>query len=467
MLADVDRSRSSTEDVPDLGVKGLLIVSTNVDESDGNYSPGDLSLREALLLAAGAPGNDVIQFDNSLRDSTITLVPALRQLVIDSNVDIQGLGADQLTVDAGGSSVTRRVFHVATNVEATISGLTISGGNAQYSEQDDGSGGGILNEGTLTLIDSDVSNNHVGNRGAGILNAGTARLTLIRTAVSDNQAENEYGGAIYNEDLARVVATDVTIARNFESGGIVNHGELELERTSIDHNTSGGVRNYGTATLINVTISDNSSEGSGSGVYNRGVLTLIDSTISGNGGGRFGGGIGNFGDGSVTLENVTISANRAEDGAGIANFATLTASNTTISSNEAETQPGNEAEDWGGGIYNESGTATVRLVNTTISDNSAGMDGGGIYTVSGNPTLYNTLVAGNVRLPGGGHATGRRLWCVRRGQFLQPHRCGRRQHRVYQRHQRQPGRQCCLAAESDAGYVVRQRRSYQNPCAAN
>ncbi len=39
-----------------------LIVSTTVDESDGDYSPGDLSLREAIDLADGTPYSETISF---------------------------------------------------------------------------------------------------------------------------------------------------------------------------------------------------------------------------------------------------------------------------------------------------------------------------------------------------------------------------------------------------------------------
>ena len=38
-------------------------VSTTLDEADGDHQPGDLSLREALVLAQSAPGDDAILFD--------------------------------------------------------------------------------------------------------------------------------------------------------------------------------------------------------------------------------------------------------------------------------------------------------------------------------------------------------------------------------------------------------------------
>ena len=54
-----------------------LVVSTLVDENDGNYSDGHLSLRKALSLAAQPPGDGVIQFKSTLSGGTITLDPSL------------------------------------------------------------------------------------------------------------------------------------------------------------------------------------------------------------------------------------------------------------------------------------------------------------------------------------------------------------------------------------------------------
>ena len=44
-----------------------------VDETDGNYAFGHLSLREALALATTLPGNVRITFDQSLAGQTIRL----------------------------------------------------------------------------------------------------------------------------------------------------------------------------------------------------------------------------------------------------------------------------------------------------------------------------------------------------------------------------------------------------------
>ena len=44
----------------------FFIVDTLVDELDGNYSPGDISLREAVSAANGSPGADTISFAAAL-----------------------------------------------------------------------------------------------------------------------------------------------------------------------------------------------------------------------------------------------------------------------------------------------------------------------------------------------------------------------------------------------------------------
>ena len=135
-----------------------FFVSTLIDEDDGDYGPGDLSLREALSLAAQQPGGDVILFDPSLNGGTITLV--LGQLVIDSNVEVLGPGSDQLTIDADGKS---RVFCVAEGVIAQISALTITGGNTR------GSGGGVYNSGAVTITAAAITDNSTHGDGRGHL----------------------------------------------------------------------------------------------------------------------------------------------------------------------------------------------------------------------------------------------------------------------------------------------------------
>src|SRR5262245_7221234 len=92
------------------------------------------SLRQAILDANGTPGDDTITFSVT---GTIQLAGALPNL--SSNIDIQGPGAEVLTV-RGGYGYIFGISPVGAAVQ--ISGLTISNG-----------GGGIANFGTLTVRD--------------------------------------------------------------------------------------------------------------------------------------------------------------------------------------------------------------------------------------------------------------------------------------------------------------------------
>ena len=83
-----------------------------------------------------------------------------------------------VTVNAGGAS---RVFQVDAGVTASISGLTIAGGNTA------GYGGGLPNYGTATLANCTVSGNSAVRRGGGLYQLdGTA--TLTNCTVSGNSA---------------------------------------------------------------------------------------------------------------------------------------------------------------------------------------------------------------------------------------------------------------------------------------
>ena len=104
-------------------------IVTNTNDS----GPG--SLRQALL---DADDGDVIGFAVT---GTIGLTSG--ELLVARNITISGPGAENLAVNGNGKST---VFHIAPGETVTISGLTITNGDAARS------GGGIHNEhAALTL----------------------------------------------------------------------------------------------------------------------------------------------------------------------------------------------------------------------------------------------------------------------------------------------------------------------------
>jgi hypothetical protein len=343
----------------------LTVTNTNDD--------GTGSLR--AVIAAAADG-DTIQFDGTLNGQTITLTSG--ELVIDKDITVTGPGPDLLTVAKTPSQPPYfRIFHIRPDRIVVIAGLTISGGYASGELA-----GGIWNQdGTLTISNCKVSGNFSdgGAGGGGIYNGhktgGT--LTIVDSVVSDNWSGFTFGNPIGY------------------GGGIINGGTLTIIRSTISDNIAyfygGGIYGGGTITIIDSTISGNRSgldafefSGLGGGILKGsvgGALVISNSTISGNtasGGNGTGAGGGIFGDGVVMITNSTVSGNFANrDGGGFSggeSGTTLTITNSTFSDNQANRN--------GGGIHHPNG-GTFEIKNTIMK---AGVSGANIFNNGGTVT---------------------------------------------------------------------------------
>src|SRR6185436_8360492 len=85
------------------------------------------SLRQAIADANGAVGADTITFQAGL---TGTIGLTTGQLYIGDSVDIQGPGAAVLTVSGSNSSRVFYLYNSAATLDVSISGLTVTAGNA-------------------------------------------------------------------------------------------------------------------------------------------------------------------------------------------------------------------------------------------------------------------------------------------------------------------------------------------------
>ena len=203
-----------------------LVVDILVDESDGNYAPGDLSLREAAQLANLAPDTSTIQFSPALTaggPATLALTRGAVELV--GSVSIIGPGADLLTIDASGSDPTpgladgegSGIFILGDDVEdlfdAQISGLTLTGGDTQY-------GGAILSTENLTLQNCTITGNYAAQLGGGV--AALYGDVLIDNCLITNNGTDETtstGGGIAASSTASLVITNSTISDNASAVG--------------------------------------------------------------------------------------------------------------------------------------------------------------------------------------------------------------------------------------------------------
>ena len=204
---------------------------------------------------AAASAGDTIDFSVT---GTITLTSG--QLSIAKDLTISGPGASSLIIDGNAAS---RVFHITAGT-VTISGLTITNGSTN-------TGGGIRNEGTLTLVDSTVSDSAGGNAGGGIYNF-SATLTITRSTISGNTALN--GGGVINV-FGTVTATNSTFSGNTASvagGGIHNDGTFTVKNSTISNNAAnfndpafagGGIENGigRVLTIQNSIVADNTAGG--------------------------------------------------------------------------------------------------------------------------------------------------------------------------------------------------------------
>ena len=269
---------------------------TNFEDS----GPG--TLRDTI--AASAAG-DSIDFAVGLGVVTITLTSG--ELVISRDLTIVGRGAGFFVIDGNNAS---RVFHIMAGT-VNISGMTITGGRVigdqrYYGTGRAGTGGGILNEGALTLTDCVLrGNSAIGGdpgydiygwgqggdgQGGGIFDRGT--LALRNCTVTDNVARGDIrgaGGGIWSEGTD-VSLVNCAIVRNSASGG----NNWDLSHFPLGAGSGGGIAGWGPMALTSCTISGNAAlggrgnvripggSGSGGGIAVTGKVALASCTISGN-----------------------------------------------------------------------------------------------------------------------------------------------------------------------------------------
>ena len=234
------------------------------------------------------------------------------------------------------------------------------------------------------------------------------------------------GGIIRNNRSNAGGAVYVNLGQKFNMTGGTIEGCNGL-------NSGGAIYNNGTFIMSGGTISNNfandATNGKGGGIYNddAGVINLNGGTIQQCESAVYGGGIYNRGQLKFSASaSFKIQNNKSQRGGGIANeSATLTANsgnNSTISGNSASVDGGglylfgdynatdirgisinNNTATWGAGIYFR-GKAKVNLSDCSISSNTASENGGGIYFASGENKgyLFGCSLSSNIAKNGAG-----------------------------------------------------------------
>lgn len=442
------------------GPSGIITVTTS---DPAISSDGECSLIEAIVNAnddaptyADCPagnGADIIELEPETVYTLTEIYSGTNGLpTIFSDITIDGQGAT-IARDTAPDVPNFRLFEVAASGALSLDSVILSGGRVtETTTVSTGAGGAILNAGSVTLTQSTVKGNEA-TWGGGILNLGAAsRLSVTESTFQGNRSDQN-GGAIFNAGGTTIVnASTIEDNRSLTTfgGGIFNNdGTVVITDSTIQNNAAwlggGGLANsavQGNGSLI-ITASQvlsNTSYGAGGGIANASgeegtaVITVTRSIVQGNTVlspdpfSGLGGGIVNiFYDTStssasiVTINQSTVSGNRAANGGGIANVSNLpvgertlrfTVNSSTVSDNVAEgavPQSGN-----GGGLFNTDGELIV--VNSTVSGNAAtgtgemmsGLGGGIASTALNSPatvTIVNSTIGANSAATAGGGLT--------------------------------------------------------------
>ena len=381
------RDANTTDGIPGqpVSLSGVSVVQltdtlytidlTSVTGVDGFY---ELTLTDGgNIQTIGALPNDFISpiVRSWTTETTITV-----NTLVDSDDATPG---DGVVADAGGA-VSLRAAIMEANALPGADTIVLPAGT--YTLTDVGPGEDFAFSGDLDVRDSLT-----------IIGDGASTTTIDASALGERIFQ-VFSGVQF--DLSGVTLTGGSVTGSEDGGAIRSTGTVTISDSAIVGNTSeddgGGINNSGVLTINRTSIADNTAGSSGGGIRNSGTLTILSSTIGGivdetsdlrNRSRLEGGGLINVGSGSTTIVNSTFSGNIAEvdifgsggRGAAISNRATLSLLNSTITNNEADVE--------GGGVFSAGTTVSTDVRNTIIAGNAAdssGADISGAFTSSGN-----------------------------------------------------------------------------------
>jgi CSLREA domain-containing protein len=433
----------------------LYNVSVTADDANLGAN-GNCTLREAVLAAntntavdaclAGSVGQDTILLAAGSYSLTIPGrnedQSATGDLDVREALTISGVSAASTTID--GSALGDRLLQVATGVTARVSDLTMSGARLTGGNAEAVAGGGVWNDGDLTLNRVRVTDNRAtggnsanasanGGSGtaAGILNSSTGSLVLDTVEVSANVSTGGNGGLTCCSMSCSCMQG--SSGGGASAGGILNQGVISIRTSTIQDNSANGG---------NGTYFASAGAASAGGLLTVGATASILDTLfarnhasAGSGlttNSAFGGAL-YVGGGAATLEQSLVAENTVQAsttnlvnngspaggaGAFVATGATLDVRNSTMAKNVATASPAPTIGSYvggaaSGGAIDSDGTVVVE--SSTLADNqvTAGAAGtgtagavlGGAINSDGATSMVNTAIAANLGVVPGGPTT--------------------------------------------------------------
>jgi hypothetical protein len=272
----------SLEDTELLGTGDGSVVTVNPDVTAllrfARVAGGTGTTFEGALVGGGVFNQGELTVENALVEQNTAVVGAgifnraratltLNRVIVQLN---QAQGADEtfgggLANAFGGVATLTQRSAITNNAAANGGGifnngiLTVRDASVVGSNVASGDGGGIVNdEGNVTIDDSAVIGNKTPGDGGGIINIDGALTLTDNAEVGANEANR--GGGVFNQGVATFSLTDSAVTNNDATvgAGIFNSG--------------------GTVGLVESTVFENDATDTGGGIFNTqgGLVTLDD-----------------------------------------------------------------------------------------------------------------------------------------------------------------------------------------------
>ena len=348
-------------------------------------------------------------------NSDVTIV-MLRDVT--ENIEIN----KSLTLDLGKFTLSGDANAAVVTISGDKPQVTVKNGTVTGGRNPQNGGGFAIDSAVVQLEDLTITGNETvggngnGEVGGGGIYASHADVSMQNVTVSANRVtgNSSDGGGIlvrYSSLTMNGCHVEGNTAPDCGGGMLLRHSVLNAAKSFFEKNTAkygagiyfgdtpneaeegcSGEHNH---LITDSTISGNTvldlENGIGGGMYvgTTSNLTLRNSKLLNNDGASQGGAIVAYSAGTIELDDVSISENKAQSGAGI--FALCTAvCNTDIRLLNGTAIDKNTATGYGGGIYADAlaNTLSVTAENSSVSGNKAA-GGAGIFTYKDGSAVIN------------------------------------------------------------------------------
>lgn len=336
---------------------GVYISGMSPSITDCTFTNNSALLAEYWFEEHGGGGVFVFQSSPIISDCTFTQntsetdgggIRNIESLTIVRNCSFSNNTAD---VDGGGiDNYDGQYPYIPITVEDCTFDSNVAGASGGFAE-----GGGVNSQGSITVSGC---------------------------TFNDNSASHEGGGLATEFGDVNISSCTFTNNNSIAGGGVFTfQGRVQIESCSFISNTTtwigGGMADIGSDAIITNCLFQSNKSHQGGGLYQEQTSTVITSCV-------FNGnistpGVNRSGDGGaiyihdyyLTLINCSITGNRAESGGGIYAYSDFAIINSTISNNVALVD--------GGGVFHLPRGEISTFTNTILFDNSAGGLGSQAY----------------------------------------------------------------------------------------